>query len=108
MYDGQKMICSIPEEEYPLALEIAYKIARSELVAMTSRGKAEVDLSILKEKTVEIENQSESLNAARIALKAATGKIDDAGGILKTMEDAVRELVAQVLNMTKLGDRSIS
>ena len=54
-YDGEKIICSIPEDDDPLALEIAYKVARAELVLFIMREEVRFDPSKFKDKVVEIQ-----------------------------------------------------
>jgi len=103
-YDGEKIICSIPVEEYPLALEIAYKVARAELVLSTLREEVRLDPSKLKDKVVEIQGQLDTIRAVKSTLTGATGKIDDAKGDLKKMETSIREIIGEILDMVKTGE----
>jgi len=54
-YSGMKIICSVPDDPQPLPLEIAYKVARSEIVALTLQEEAEIDVGLLIAKTAEKE-----------------------------------------------------
>lgn len=100
-YDGAKIICSVPIDENPLSLEIAYKVARSELVLSVMREEVKLDISQLKEKMMEIQSQLNTMRAVKSALKGATGKIDGAREDLKKMEASIKEIISDILNMIK-------
>jgi len=91
-------------DEHPLALEIAYKVARAELVLSTLREEIRFDPSKLKDKVVEIQGQLDTIRAIKSALTGATGKIDDAKGDLKKMESSIREIIGEILDMVKTGE----
>jgi len=103
-YDGEKIICSVPVDEHPLALEIAYKVARAELVLSTLREEVRLDPLKLKDKVVEIQGQLDTIRAIKSTLTGATGKIDDAKGDLKKMETSIREIMGEILDMVKTGE----
>jgi len=103
-YDGEKIICSIPEDDDPLALEIAYKVARAELVLSTMREEVRFDPLKLKDKVMEIQGQLDTIRAIKRTLTGATGKIDDAKGDLKNMETSIREIIGDILDMVKTGE----
>jgi len=96
-YEGHKIICSVPEDGHPLALEIAYKVARAELVTSLMREEARFDLSQLREKITKIQNQLCALQAVKSALTGATGKIHDAKEDLEEMETSIRETISEIL-----------
>ena len=102
-YDGGKIICSVPMDEDPLALEIAYKVARAEIVFSVLRGEVKLDLSQLKEKIMGIQGQLDTMRAVKSALTGATGKIDEAKRDLKEMETSIREIINEILTMIKTG-----
>ena len=103
-YDGAKIICSVPIDGYPLALEIAYKVARAELVLSILKEEVKLDLSQLKEKIMKIQGQLDTMRAVKSALTGATGKIDDAKKDLKEMEASIREIIGDILTMIKTGN----
>jgi len=103
-YEGEKIICSIPVDEDPLALEIAYKVARTELVLSILREEVTLDLSQLKAKIMEIQGQLDTMRSVKSALTGASGKIDDAKEILKEMETSIREILSEILIMIKVGN----
>jgi hypothetical protein len=103
-YDGEKIICSVPVEEHPLALEIAYKVARAELVLSTLREEVKFDPSKFKDKVMEIQGQLDTIRAVKSTLTGATGKIDEAKGDLKKMETSIREILDEILDMIKTGE----
>jgi len=99
-YDGEKIICSVPVDEHPLALEIAYKIVRAELVLSTVREAVRLDPSKLKDKVVEIQGQLDTMRGIKRILTGASGKFD-AKGDLKKMETSIREIIGEILDMIK-------
>jgi hypothetical protein len=103
-YDGEKIVCSVPVDDNPLALEIAYKVARAELVLSIMREEARLDPSKLKDKIMEIQGQLDVMMAVKSALTGATGKIEDARKDLKKMEASIREITGEILAMIRTGD----
>lgn len=103
-YDGEKIVCSVPVDDDPLALEIAYKVARAELVLSIMREEVRLDPSKLKDKVMEIQGQLDVMRAVKSALTGATGKIEDAKGDLKKMEASIREIIGEILDMVKAGE----
>ena len=103
-YEGEKIICSVPVDEDPLALEIAYKVARAELVLSILREEVTLDLSRLKAKIMEIQGQLDNMRSVKSALTGASGKIDDAREYLRKMEASIRETLGEILIMIKVGN----
>jgi len=103
-YDGEKIVCSVPVDDDPLALEIAYKVARAELVLSVMREEVRLDPSKLKDKVMEIQGQLDVMRAVKSALTGAAGKIEDAKGDLKKMETSIREIIGEILDMVKAGE----
>ncbi len=101
-FTGNKIICSVPEDDYPLALEIAYKMARTELILYLRKEKVKLDPSQLKEKVIRIQSQLETMGAVKRSLKGAKGKIDAASGDLKEMEESIRETIDEIMDMIKV------
>lgn len=102
-YDGEKIVCSVPEDGDPLALEMAYKIARSELVASSLREEVKLDLSQLKTKIGEIERQLDAVKTIKTNMKSAVTSIGKADDGLKEMEASIREIAGEILLMIKTG-----
>jgi len=103
-FDGEKIVCSVPMDDDSLALEIAYKVARAELVLSIMREEVRLDPSKLKDKVMEIQGQLDVMRAVKSALTGATGKIEDAKGDLKKMEISIREIIGEILDMVRVGD----
>jgi len=103
-YDGENIICGVSMDEEPLALEVAYKVARMETKLSTMKEEAKLDPSQFKTKIKEIEGQLDTLRAVKSALTGATGKIDDAKEDLKNMEASIREILSQILTMIRTGN----
>ena len=103
-YEGGKIVCSIPASDHPLALEVAYKVARVELVTSIASREAKLDLSKLSAKIMEIENQLGTMKAVKSALTGATGKIDDAKKDIHEMEASIKRITAEVLTMIRVRE----
>ncbi|MCW4020257.1 MAG: hypothetical protein NWF14_03390 [Candidatus Bathyarchaeota archaeon] len=103
-YDGANIICGVSMDEEPLALEIAYKVARLETKLSTMKEEAKLDPSQFKIKITEIEGQLDTLRAVKSALTGATGKINDAKQDLKNMETSIREILNEILTMIRMGN----
>jgi hypothetical protein len=105
-FDGEKIVCSVPEDDQSLALEMAYKIARSELVASSLREEVKLDLSQLKAKIGEIERQLDTVKTLKTNLKGAVTSIGKADDGLREMEASIREIAGEILLMIKTGNQS--
>jgi len=106
-FTGNKIVCSVPEDDYPLALEIAYKMARTELILYLRKEKVKLDPSQLKEKVTRIQSQLETMGAVKRSLKGAKGKIDDASGDLKEMEESIRETIDEIMDMIEAENSGV-
>lgn len=98
-FQGNKIVCSVPEDDYSLALEIAYKMARTELILFLRKEEVKLDPSQLKEKVTRIQSQLDMMRSVKTSLKGAKGKIDDASGDLKEMEGSIRETIGEIMDM---------
>jgi len=105
-FDGEKIVCSVPGDGDPLALEMAYKIARSELVASLLREEVKLDLSQLKAKIGEIERQLDAVKTIKTNMKGAVTSIGKADDGLREMEASIREIAGEILLMIKTGSGS--
>jgi len=103
-YDGGNIICGVSMDEEPLALEVAYKVARMELKLSSMEEEAKFDPSQFKTKIKEVEGQLDTLRAVKSALTGATGKINDAKDDLKNMEESIREILNEILTMIRMGN----
>ncbi|MCK4702102.1 hypothetical protein KAT55_01970 [Candidatus Bathyarchaeota archaeon] len=104
IYPGNNIVCSVNMDEDPLALEIAYKVARTELVCSALREEVSFDTSRLKAKINEVEGQLETLRAVKSGLKGATDKIGGAKEDLKKIETSIRETLDEILAIIRKGD----
>jgi phage shock protein A len=85
---------------------MAYKIARSELVASSLREEVKLDLSQLKAKIGEIERQLDTVKTIKTNMKGAVTSIGKADDGLREIEASIREIAGEILLMIKTGDRS--
>ena len=103
IYPGNNIVCSVSQEEDPLTLEIAYNVARAELVCSALREDVSLDTSSLKAKIKDVEGQLQTLRAVKSALTRATDRISGAKEDLKKMEDKIRETLSEILGMIRRG-----
>lgn len=103
IYPGNNIICSVSMDEDPFALEIAYKVARAELVFSALREEVRFDPSQFKIKIKEIEGQLDTMQSVKSALTGASGKIDNAKENLKKMEASIREILGDILTIIRKG-----
>ena len=100
-YDGEKIICSVPVETDPLPLEIAYKLARTEIILTNLREEINFDPTQIKDRITKVQGQLDIIGAIKMALRGASGKIDDANKDLKNMESTIREILDEMLTLIK-------
>ena len=100
-YDGAKIICSVSDEEYPLSLEIAYKMARSELILEVSQEELEIDAEKVRSKIFEIETHLEKTRSIKTSLSGAVKNINSANDCLKEMEDSIKETLKELVDLVK-------
>lgn len=90
------MICSVTEDEYPLSLEIAYKMARSELILETAQEELEIDTEKVLGKIQEIETHLQKTRSIKTSLSGAVKDIDSAKDCLKEMEASIKETLKEL------------
>jgi hypothetical protein len=90
-FAGDKVIVKIPEESYPLALEVAYKVARAEIIAKALADEKGVDATTVLEKIEEIKSKLELMRATKVSLTSAKKSIDSAYGNIESMEKDIKE-----------------
>jgi len=95
-FSGNKIIVKIHEESYPLSLDIAYKVARAEIIAQTLVDDAEIDASTILEKVDAIKAKLEILQATKGALTTSKGNIDTAYGYLESMESDIKDILNEL------------
>lgn len=96
-FNGSKIVCSVPEKDTQLPLEIAYKVARSEIVALTRAEGGEIDVKQLEAKVADIQGQLDNLRAIKTAMRGAIKQIGGAEDDLKDLEDSIRETLDDIL-----------
>ena len=103
IYPRENIICRVSVDEEPLPLEIAYKVARAELVLSTLREKVKIDPSQLKAKVTDIQGQLETLQAVKSSMTGATNNIERAKKDLKTMETSIKNTLNEIFALIKSG-----
>ena len=93
---GNKIIVKIHEESYPLSLEIAYKVARAEIISKTLTDQVEIDLTKLLEKMNNIRGELEVMMATKRTLTTAKGNIDTAYNNIDIMEKNIKAILDEL------------
>ncbi|MBW1669485.1 MAG: hypothetical protein JRJ66_15860 [Deltaproteobacteria bacterium] len=96
-----KIICSVPDDPQSLPLEIAYKVARSEIVALTLQEEAEIDVGLLIAKIAEIKGELDRTRAIKKALSGAVKQIDKTDEDIETMEDSIKDILEEILELVQ-------
>jgi hypothetical protein len=105
-YNGDKLIVAFdPEEGYPLALELAYKLARAR-VLRSRAGEAGLDTGALRD-TVERALQSfEEVRRIKQQLTGAKTQIDKAGEIVDSLADRVKGHLREIDEIVQTAEEA--
>jgi hypothetical protein len=105
-YNGDKLIVAFdPEDGHPLALELAYKLARAR-VLMSRAGDAGVDTGALHD-TVERALQSfEEVRRIKQQLTGAKTQIDKAGDIVDSLADRVKAHLREIDELVQAAEEA--
>ncbi|MDQ3935206.1 MAG: hypothetical protein M3340_11325 [Actinomycetota bacterium] len=102
-YNGDKLLVAWdPDEDSPLALEIAYALARAR-VLMTRADEGEVDPAAIRDAVDSALAVMEGTKAIKSELTGATNKISKAGGLIEQMEGAVRAKLREIDALAAAG-----
>ena len=104
MYPNENIICAVSDEEDTLPLEIAYKVARAELVLTSLREKVKLDPSQLKAKVTEIRGQLETVQAVKRSMTGATKNIEKAKSDLAGMETSIKNALDDIFTLIKVDN----
>jgi hypothetical protein len=100
-FDGGKIICSLPEEGDPLALEVSYKVARDELIMSLQQRDVCAKPADMLPKIASIRAQLENLRAMKTSLGNAKTKIDEVRSSLETMEEGIKDDLEDLESLIK-------
>lgn len=103
-YDGDKLFVVFdPAEPRPLALELAYRLARAR-VLMQRGGADGIDAAAVRDTVERALAAMEDVRKVKSQLTGATTSIDNARGILEAMADRVRLLLGEIESLTAAAD----
>ena len=94
-YGGDKLIVAFDPEDGPLALEVAYALARAR-VLMARADADDLDAAALREAVDAALATMDGVKAIKSSLTAATTKIGDAQGSIETLATRVREQLREI------------
>ena len=94
-YGGDKLVVAFDPEEGPLALEVAYALARAR-VLMARADTDDLDAAALREAVDAALATMDGVKAIKSSLTAATTKIGDAQGSIETLATRVREQLREI------------
>jgi hypothetical protein len=105
-YNGDKLIVSFdPQDGHPLALELAYKLARAR-VLMSRAGDAGLDTGALRD-TVERALQSfDEVRRIKQQLTGAKTQIDKAGEIVDSLADRVKAHLREIDELVQAAEEA--
>jgi hypothetical protein len=105
-YNGDKLIVTFdPEDRQPLALELAYKLARAR-VLMSRAGDAGLDTGALRD-TVERALQSfEEVRRIKQQLTGAKTQIDKAGEIVDSLAERVKGHLREIDELVQAAEEA--
>lgn len=105
-FAGNRVIVKIPEDNYPMALEVAYKVARAEIISEVLKGEKGVDATKVLEKIEEIKSKLKLMRATKMNLTSAKKSIDSAYKNLESMEADIKECSDELEKLLKSGQNS--
>jgi hypothetical protein len=94
-YGGDKLMVAFDPEEGPLALEVAYALARAR-VLMARADTDDLDAAALREAVDAALATMDGVKAIKSSLTAATTKIGDAQGSIEALATRVREQLREI------------
>src|SRR4051794_28946831 len=94
-YGGDKLMVAFDPEEGPLALEVAYALARAR-VLMARADTDDLDAAALREAVDGALATMDGVKAIKSSLTAATTKIGDAQGSIEALATRVREQLREI------------
>ncbi|MEA2474282.1 MAG: hypothetical protein QOE06_2197 [Thermoleophilaceae bacterium] len=102
-YNGDKLLVAWdPDEDTPLALEIAYSLARAR-VLMTRADEGEVDSAAIRDAADRALAVMEGTKAIKSELTGATNRIGKASTLIETMESTVRQQLREIDALAAAG-----
>jgi hypothetical protein len=102
-YNGDKLLVAWnPETDTPLALEIAYSLARARVV-MTRADEGTVDSAAIRDASDRALAVMEGTKAIKSELTGATNRIGKAATLIETMEAAVRTHLREIDELAAAG-----
>lgn len=90
-YARNKILVSIPEDYPPIVLEVAYKVARSEIIAKTLADEAPIDAIKIIEIAERAKAKLENMRAIRTTINRTVTDLSDVHTRLGTMETEIKE-----------------
>ena len=103
-FAGNRIVISIPEESDPICLDIAYKVARAELIAQTLAGEREIDASKILEITERVLSKLENMRAIRTTINRTVTSLSDIHKKLGTMASEIKEDLAELSSLLEKAE----
>jgi hypothetical protein len=101
-YNGDKLIVAFDPEEGPLALQVAYSLARARIL-MSRGGEDGVDLSAVRDTIERALGAMEDVRRIKQQLTGATTQIKTASEIVTAMSDRVKAHLADINELLAAG-----
>jgi uncharacterized protein DUF2130 len=104
-YNGDKLIVAFDPDEGPLALQVAYSLARAR-VLMARGGGEGVDGAAVTDAAERAVAELEEVRRIRQQLTGAKTQIDKASEIVGAMSDRVREHLQEIAALARAGEEA--
>ena len=104
-YNGDKLIVSFDPDEGPLALQVAYALARAR-VLMARGGGDGIDGAAVTDAAERAIAELEEVRRIRQQLTGAKTQIDKASEIVGAMSDRVREHLHEIAALARAGEEA--
>jgi len=95
-YDGGRIICGVPLDAYALSLEVAYKAARSELIASLQQKTGDLKPSDVLSKIGMISGSLEKFRAIKRSLSSIETDVGSVRDSLQSIEDEIKASVKEL------------
>jgi hypothetical protein len=106
-YNGDKLLVAWdPETDSPLALELAYALARSR-VLMTRADEGQIDSVAIRDATERALNVMDGMKSVKTELTGATNRIGKAGDLIENMEAVVRATLREIDALAAAGVEAV-
>ncbi|MHA1974874.1 MAG: hypothetical protein ACTSW1_17890 [Candidatus Hodarchaeales archaeon] len=100
-FSDDKIVCSIPSDLHPFSLEIAYKVARAEIISKILAESSSINAQTILNKIEEIKSHMEIITSTKRALTGAQNNIDKAYDNIDNLQEDIRNCTDELTKLLK-------